>query len=207
MKNIPISCLCLWLAQGCLFAGIRAQMWSDNVTVHHKIFCDISKRSRVFRCLSLRAFTLLYGNDPALALRNSLTLGVLTSPLCIACHLECVSAPQSAKRLESLYVRHRIAFEVVMCIFLPLLYECLCKLNCSPPMVDVYLFHCRPCLSAQTLLYQYVLYSNVSLLLLTWVACSGGLRLHDRNILFRRQSRSCANTFGHHELSYHVLHK
>ena len=63
VKNIPISCLCLWLAQGCLFAGIRAQMWSDNITVQHKIFCDISKRFLAFIVRALEHLPLLYGNS------------------------------------------------------------------------------------------------------------------------------------------------
>ena len=60
-----------------------------------------------------------------------------------------------------------MTFEVVMCIFLPLVYECLCKSECVPHMVGIHLFPSRPDLSTKTLLHQYVSCSDVSLLLLT----------------------------------------
>lgn len=71
-----------------------------------------------------------------MALRNALNFATIACPLCIAKHLECISAPQSAKRLETLYARHRRTFEVVMCIFMPFLYEFLCVSSSSLYGVD-----------------------------------------------------------------------
>lgn len=41
-KNIPISSLCVWFTQACLFYSMRAFIWSNNVIVKYEVFCDIS---------------------------------------------------------------------------------------------------------------------------------------------------------------------
>lgn len=42
-KNIALLTAIFWYAQGVLFSGVRAWIWSDNVIVRLEVFCDISQ--------------------------------------------------------------------------------------------------------------------------------------------------------------------
>lgn len=121
--SVPRLSIILWLLGYNFVHGINALVWSGNVDIHARVWCDIGEILCFFLLL------LLINN---LSIVTNFMLGAnVALPaafLCVSRQLELLSSTRTIP-CHPTVVRNWLIFDVFMCYLLPIIYILLRKFN------------------------------------------------------------------------------